>query len=138
MAAATSRSGVPGMSAVSTVRISHSLRARLEASREVSGRTLTGEVEARLRSSLRQTGGDGLVLLHIDRGLMSFLEAIEKTHFIGDLEQVAIFLIRSQIIDYMSSKTWAPMIIKNLPSPYREANEELIPVYRALSERGPR
>lgn len=123
------------------VRISASLRRRLEERRERSGRTLTGEVEACLRSALQQVGGDGLLLLSLDDGLMAHLEALARNGrggMFGNLEQSAIYMLRTQIIDFMANDNLRELIAPHLREPYRKHSAEAVPIYRTLANPGQR
>ena len=115
-----------------SVAVSSSLRRHLEQAREESGRTLTAEVEARLRDSLKATPCDGLVLLHLDAGLMGHLEALATGGFTGPIEDTAIFLIRNGIIDYMGNENLRQCIVPYLPRRFREAFPEAARVYEAM------
>ena len=116
-----------------SVEIAASLRHALEEARERSGRSLTAEVTARLRSSLRSKGDARLLLLRLDEGLAAHMKALTAAHFVGDLEETAIYMLRSQLIEYLSNKYWRAAVREHLPSPYREAFSETLPVYRTLA-----
>lgn len=127
---------MPRATAPLQVRISASLRRRIEEAREHSGRTLTGEGEARLRASLRQTGGDELLLLRLDDGLMAHVEALARNGrggMFGNVEQTAIYLIRSQIIKFMSSEGLRELIAPHLREPYRRNSQEAGRIYPGLA-----
>ncbi len=113
--------------------ISISLRHRLEEAREVSGRTLTDEVEARLRDSLNATPSDGLVLLHIDHGLMAHLEALVRGGFYGPIEDTAIFMIRNGIIKNLENANLRELIVPHLPERFRKHFPEAARIYEAMA-----
>ena len=116
-----------------SVTISKELRGQLEAAREESGRSLSEEVEARLREFLgygRQT-----ILLRPDEGLMAHIKALQACHFVGDLEDLIIYLIRTQMISYMSKDSgWWPHIVANLPERYKEHHREAMRGYKATKQ----
>lgn len=101
-----------------SVSISKELRGQLEKAREESGRSLPEEVEARLRESLGS--GRQIILLRPDEGLMVHLIALQRCHFVGDMEDLIIYLIRTELIAYMGKDNgWWSHIAAELPEPYR-------------------
>ena len=99
-----------------SVNLSEGLRHHLEEAREKSGRTLTAEVEARLRDSLQSLGSDRLLLLHFDDGLWAWLNASAKgVGIFGGIEETAIYMIRSKIIEDSRSEVFRNAMLPNLP-----------------------
>jgi hypothetical protein len=89
-----------------SVAISDSLRSALAESCEKSGRSLTAEVEARLRHSLDMPGSDRMLLLRFDDGLWAWLHAYERgVSLWGNLHDTAIAMIRSQIHNFEPNDT---------------------------------
>lgn len=114
------------------ITLSPSLRHRIEDARERSGRSLSAEVEAQLRKAMRQQDGDELLLLRIDDGLLSWLRAfVAGPGFFGDLEQTAVYLIRSQLHELMGHDHWFAGTVPHLPEPIR-SHVENCPKYRGL------
>ena len=115
-----------------SVSLSLSLRRRIEAACAESGRTRSAEVEARLRASFDLQGGDGLLLLKIDDGLMAWLRAlVAGPGFWGDLQQTSVYLMRSDLQRLLKHDVWYGATVAHLPSPIREANMRS-PKYQAL------
>lgn len=111
------------MKARISMSISPSLRHRLEEAREKSGRSLSQEVEARLRLSFRQCDGDELVLLKVDSGLMAWFRAfVAGPGFFGNLQQTLIYFLRCQLIELMEHDCWYGPTVPLLPEPMRTAN----------------
>lgn len=108
-----------------SVRISRSLRSQLEQRREASGRSLSLEVEAQLRRALRAKPSNGMILLPVDDGLLAWLEASAGDIF-GDLEQTAVYLLRSGLLDLIKSENWRRSIAPRLREPYRSAALETL------------
>jgi len=108
-----------------SVKISDGLRAHLEEAREASGRRLGAEIEARLRESLGAVSSDNLLLLRLDAGLMAHLRALAAVGYFGPVEETAVYLIRSEIIRFMSSEVWHRDICRHLPEPIRSACERM-------------
>lgn len=99
-----------------SVQLSDGLRHALEEAREASGRTLTAEVEARLRQSLDARGSDRLLLLQFDEGLWAWLTAhVAGIGIPGGLEDTAVFMIRTQIIEDSKSEAFRKMMLPHLP-----------------------
>ena len=61
-----------------TAMVSKSLRSDLLASCERTGRTLTEELEARLRQSLNTKASDNIILVRMDSGLFGYFDALAK------------------------------------------------------------
>jgi len=100
--------------------ISPSLRQYIEEAREESGRTLTDEVEARIRDSLNARSTDGLVLLKLDPGMMAWLTAIDKMRFFGiSFEDCVIHMLRTAMIGISDHDAWFVHIVDALPEPWR-------------------
>lgn len=124
------------------VRVSPSLGHDLEKAREASGRTLTAEVEARLRDSLDARTSNGLMLLRLDSGLMAWLLALDKMRFFGlNLEGTVMYLLRSAVLnlcenrdDHGRPSIWWQEIVDALPEPYRSANQAT-PLYKRMNEK---
>jgi hypothetical protein len=114
------------------VTLSPSLRRRLEQAREQSGRSLSAEIEALLRLALIHPMGDGLLLLKMDAGLLAWLRAfVAGPGFFGDVQQTAVYLMRSQLVYMMEKEPWYAGTVPHLPSPIREANMAS-PKYQAI------
>lgn len=108
------------------------MRRRIEEAREASGRTLSEEIEAQLRRAFRQQDGDELLLLRIDDGLLSWLRAfVAGPGFFGDLNQTAVYLIRSHLDEMMRHDVWFAATVPHLPEPIRSHVADC-PKYRAL------
>jgi TraY domain len=83
-----------------SVNLSDSLRAELATACEKSGRSLTAEVEARLRLAFDMPGSDRILLLKFDEGLWAWLNAYERGISLwGNLHDTVVFMLRSQIMD---------------------------------------
>jgi hypothetical protein len=105
-----------------SVNISDNLRQCLIEACEKSGRTLTAEVEARLRDSLNARGSDCLLLLKFEEGLWAWLKAYTLGCSLwGSLEQTTIALIRSQIIKEHHSEMSVRAMFPYLPSSIQDA-----------------
>ena len=118
------------------VTISASLRHQLEDARKESGYTLSGEVEARLRDSLRSKASDGLILLRVDDGLMAWLRALDEVRFFGiNLEETVQYLLRNAMMEISDHDAWHAMIVDRLPEPWRSRNQET-PRYKRLAAEG--
>lgn len=114
------------------MRISPSLLRHLGEASEASGRTITAEVEARLRDSLAARTSDGLVLLRLDTGLMAWLRAIDAIRFLGlSFEETVIHLLRTATLEFSDHDVWWKDIVDNLPEPVRSANQAT-PRYQRL------
>jgi hypothetical protein len=114
------------------VRITKALRWQLEAARQKSGRSLGDEIEVRLRSALRfKEAAGGMLLLHLDDGLLAHLEAAHAAHLnlAGDLEDAAIFIIRGYLWEQMRTDFYLEKVIPLLREPYRSGGMEM-PVYQ--------
>jgi hypothetical protein len=83
-----------------SVNLSDTLRASLADACEKSGRSLTAEVEARLRHSLDIPGSDRLLLLRFDEGLWAWVNAYERgVSLWGNLHDAVIAMIRTQVME---------------------------------------
>jgi hypothetical protein len=83
-----------------SVNVSDHLRAALVEACERSGRSLTAEVEARLRHSLDMPGSDRLLLLKFDEGLWAWVNAYNRGISLwGNLHDTVIAMVRSQIME---------------------------------------
>lgn len=103
-----------------SISLSPALRHQIEEARERSGRSLSHEVEARLRASLNLQGADELLLLKVDNGLMSWLKAfVAGPGFFGDLQATAVYLIRSHLLEMMEHDVWYSATVPKLPEPTR-------------------
>lgn len=105
-----------------SVNLSDGLRHHLEEAREKSGRSLTAEVEARLRDSLNARGSNNLLLLRFDDGLWAWLNAhVTGIGIVGGLEETAIYMIRSAIIKDHQSDVFLRMMFPHLPASIQDA-----------------
>lgn len=87
-----------------SVNISDSLRHELAEACERSGRSLTAEVEARLRHSLDMPGSDRMLLLKFDEGLWAWANAYDRgVSLWGNLHDTVIAMVRGQI---MEARPW--------------------------------
>lgn len=83
-----------------TVNIGDDLRLALSAACEKSGRSLTGEVESRLRLAFDMPGSERILLLKFDEGLWGWLNAYEGGISLwGNLHDTVISMIRTQIME---------------------------------------
>lgn len=102
--------------------ISEGLRHDLIEAAEKSGRTLTAEVEARLRESLGSKASDGLLLLKLDAGLWAWLKAYRDGYGLWrDLEDCAVYSIRSQVIEASKGKAGLAIMLPHLPADIQAA-----------------
>lgn len=105
-----------------SVHLSDGLRRQLADAQTNSGRTLTAEVEARLRQSLNSVASDRLLLLKFDQGLYDWLRAhTVGIGLSGGMEENAIFLIRSQIIEDSKNKNLLAVMLPHLPFRIQDA-----------------
>lgn len=83
-----------------SVNLSDTLRATMADACEKSGRSLTAEIEARLRHSLDIPGSDRLLLLRFDEGLWAWVNAYERGISLwGNLHDAVISMIRTQVME---------------------------------------
>jgi hypothetical protein len=110
------------MSRVS-VNLTDGLRSDLQEACEKSGRTLTAEIEARLRDSLGSVASHNLLLLRIDDGLWSWLTAYVKgIGMVGSrIEDVAIWHIRSGVIKDHDADSYFLAMYRHLPESIQNA-----------------
>jgi hypothetical protein len=74
------------------------------------------------------------LLLHIDSGLMAWLRAlVAGPGIFGGLDETAVYLLRSALIERMEHDVWFAAAVPHLPSPIREAVMQS-PKYRALAK----
>ncbi len=71
--------------------------------------------------------------LNLDAGLAAHLRALAKGGFVGGMRETAVYLIRSQIIDYLSNDNLRKLIEPHLPAKYRGRGH----IYKAVSRRRP-
>lgn len=115
-----------------SITLSPSLAHRLELEREASRRTLSAEIEAQLRRALKAPEGEELLLLRIDDGLLAWLKAfVAGPGFFGNLEQTAIYLLRSALQELVQNDNWFAGTVPHLPEPIRSHVADC-PKYRAL------
>ncbi len=75
--------------------------------------------------------GEELVL-HVDSGLMDWLGAlVAGPGIFGNLDETAVYLLRTALIEMMRDDEWFAATVPHLPSPTREANMKS-PRYRTL------
>ncbi len=75
---------------------------------------------------------DAELVLHIDSGLMAWLRAfVAGPGFFGSVEDTAVYLLRTAMLDMLKEDVWFAGTVPHLPSPIREANMRS-PKYQAL------
>lgn len=100
--------------------LSPSLMRRVRAACDEKGTGLSVEIEARLRASFDLQGGDELLLLKMDSGLLSWLNAFaEGCGLFGDLNSTAVFFLRSHLQEMMRHDVWFAAVVPKLPEPIR-------------------
>lgn len=106
-----------------TAMVSKSLRADLLATCERSGRSLTEELETRLRESLGTKAADNIVLVRMDSGLFAYFDALAKSSvaIYGDIEDTIIFAARTWMIKEFDSDGFAFPMMEHLPRSIQEA-----------------
>lgn len=109
-----------------TAMVSQSLRSDLLAACERSGRSLTEEVEARLRQSLDTKAADNIILVRMDSGLFSYFQALANSSvaIFGDIEDTIIFAARTWMIDHFNSDGFAFPMMKHPPESVQKAWSE--------------
>ena len=88
------------MSTRISVKISDDLRATLAEACTESGRSLTDEVEARLRLAFDVPGSERILLLKFDEGLWAWVNAYERGISLwGNLHDTVISMLRTQLME---------------------------------------
>jgi hypothetical protein len=60
------------------------------------------------------------LLLKVDSGLLGWLKAfVAGPGFFGDLQQTAVYLLRSQFLEMMEHDVWFAPTVPHLPEPTR-------------------
>ncbi len=78
------------------------------------------------------TAKELVLVLHIDSGLMAWLQAfVSGPGFLGSVEDTAVYLLRTAMLDMLKEDVWFAGTVPHLPSPIREANMRS-PKYQAL------
>src|SRR5438105_2587924 len=105
-----------------SVNVSDTTRAALLEACEKSGRSMTAEVEARLRYALDIKASDCLLLLRLDDGLWAWLKAYAAGCSLwGSLEETVLQnMIRSTIIDAHKRDRCLELMYPHLPQRIRD------------------
>lgn len=103
--------------------ISAELRAALVHACEQSGRSMTQEIEARLRVGLDAPSSGQMILCRIDGGLWAYMQALHESgvNLYGSIEDQAIFAIRTFVQKTWESDAFAQAMLPHLPKHIRDA-----------------
>ena len=81
---------------------------------------------------------DRELVLRIDSGLMAWLQAfVAGPGFFGSVEDTAVYLLRTALLDMLKEDIWFVGTAPHLPSPIREANM-MSPKYQTLAREADR
>lgn len=103
---------------------------------EASGRSRSALVEFALRLALNSRASDNYLLLRLDEGLFAWLKAhVNGIGIAGGMEETAIFMIRSAIIEDHKSDSFFCLMYPHLPEKVQIA---LRPIFNRIRDRDTR